>query len=122
MPICSKCGKDNPDDARECANCGAGLSGAEPTAKSSQPAGDKLARLATFHTLSEAEMAQELLETNGISSVLHGETDPIGAKSGAEPITLMVEKQSLQNAMELYEAFFAGDAVVQEDSPSSEGD
>jgi hypothetical protein len=62
------------------------------------------------------------LETNGITSVLHGGTDPIGSRSGAEAISLLVERDDFPAALELYKVFFAGDAAVGEDSPAAEGD
>ncbi len=123
MAICSICGKDNPENVNNCAECGADLLDDTPTRESSDKGGSEdLVQLATFHTVSEADMVQELLESNGITSVLHGEKDPIGAMSGAEPITLLVEKQSLASALDLYEAFFAGDATVQEDASPADSD
>jgi hypothetical protein len=42
---------------------------------------------------------------------LRGEIDPIGMASGAEPTTLLVEERDLPHAQELYEAYFAGEAI-----------
>ncbi len=124
MLICSKCGKENPDNISSCAQCGADISEANPPGDTSKGAGtaDELVLLATFHTVAEADMIQELLETNGITSVFHGKTDPIGTRSGAEAISLLVEKNDFSSALELYEAFFAGDAAVEDDSSAAEGD
>jgi hypothetical protein len=122
MAICSKCGNENPDDFESCARCGAanttsGLSGDNPAGVQDD---DGLVLLANFHTVAEADMVQELLETNGINCVIRGETDPIGSRSGAEPLSLFVERQASAAATELYQAFFAGDAVVEEDSRTAE--
>lgn len=124
MPICPKCGKQNPDSADQCAQCGAQLSETDRNDESTGDAGpaDALVELATFHTVSEADMVQELLESNGITSVLHGENDPIGSTSGAEPIILLVEKKDLASATDLYQAFFSGDQAVSEESSQTEDD
>lgn len=121
MPICPKCGLGNSDTAENCAECGAGLPRAGSTGGDVESSED-LVQLATFHTVAEADMVQELLETNGITAVLHGETDPIAAVSGAEPIALMVGRQDLANAQELFEAFFSGEAAVQEDETAINGE
>jgi len=124
MPNCPKCGSRNPDDAVTCAQCGSALLDVARSEETLPGAADvgTLVELATFHTLSEADMVQELLETNGITSVLHGENDPIGARSGAEPMILLVEKRDLASATDLYQAYFSGDQVAKEDSPRSEDD
>ena len=122
MPICSKCGNDNPDNQGRCAKCGADLSPALPPEETTAGTGAGLVLLATFHTISEADMVQELLESNGITTMLRGENDPIGAMSGAEPMNLMVEKESLERAKELYDAFFAGDVAGSNEGPEAEGD
>ncbi len=122
MSICPKCGNNCSDNAEECDQCGARLSPdaqKDETDAGAEPVGP-LVELATFHTVSEADMVQELLETNGITCMLHGENDPIGAMSGAEPITLFVAKGDLPSAVELYKAFFSGEKVVAEDAPQPE--
>jgi hypothetical protein len=77
---------------------------------------EELVELAGFATSSEADMVKELLEQNGIGVIVRGEVDPIGATSGAEPTTLLVEQRDLQRARELYEAYFAGDEAAIETS------
>ena len=39
MPFCTACGKNNPDDARFCAQCGTRIVGAEPSAESAAASG-----------------------------------------------------------------------------------
>ena len=116
MTICSNCGRENPVGAKCCPECGAELSAREDSSGAEQADVEEseLVLLATFKTVAEADMVQELLENNGIISVLHGETDPIGAAGRAEPISLSVDKHDAENAQELYEAFFAGDSSAEE--------
>jgi len=123
MSICSSCGKENPAGASCCVQCGSNLptSPGGGNSEEAAPEDRELVVLATFKTVAEADMVQELLENNGIISVLHGETDPIGAAGRAEPITLSVEKHDAANAEELYEAFFAGDSPDQE-NPAAESE
>jgi len=81
--------------------------------------GTGLVELAVFPDVPEAEMIKEILEKNGIQIVQKGEVDPIGAVSGADPITLLVEEKDLPRARELYEAYFAG-GDVEESEPGEE--
>ena len=69
----------------------------------------ELVVLASFPNVSEAEMIQELLEGNGITTILRGEADPIGTTSGAQPSVLLVEDTNLVRARQIYEDYFAGD-------------
>ena len=85
-----------------------------------EESGAELVELATFPNTSEAEMIQELLEDNGIRTVLRGDVDPLFV-GGASPSTLLVEQADLERARAYYEDFFAGDTEeVLEDEDASE--
>lgn len=105
MQFCPNCQTEFGLEHRICENCGADLVDAP------EPGGLELVELATFPDVAEAEMIKELLEKNGIRTVLRGEIDPIGAASRAQPTTLLLEERDLARAQELYQAFFAGDGV-----------
>ncbi len=112
MPYCPRCHKEYGAGASVCEACGAELVGALPDESSSAETGEngvELVELATFPNFSEAEMIQELLESNGIQSVLRGEADPIGLASGATPSTLLVKQADLPSAHQIYEDYFAGE-------------
>ncbi len=113
MPVCPGCHAEYKVGVRRCKDCDLELVESTPVPNASpDPEGTfELVELATFLTVSEAEMMQELLENNDIETVLRGETDPIGSPGHAEPVTLLVEKHNLESARELYEAFFAGEDV-----------
>ncbi len=66
-------------------------------------------------------MIQELLEDNGISTVLRGEVDPLGIAEGNAGITLLVNRADLEEAERLYEGYFAGE-VQGEPEPLPEDD
>jgi hypothetical protein len=81
----------------------------------------KLAVLARFATVSEADMVKELLESNAIHTVVRGEMDPISLPLGPSPATLMVSEDDFDRAEEIYEAFFAGTIPpVEEPKPDSQ--
>jgi hypothetical protein len=65
-------------------------------------------------------MIQELLEKNGIRTVLRGDVDPIGTVSGAVPSALLVEKADLSDARKIYEDFFAGETEEGSDEEDQE--
>jgi len=101
MPVCLKCKTKYAEDRATCPKCGASKD---------------VATVATFDTVAEADMIRELLEENGIESVVLGETDPIGPTSGAVPVELRVSAEDLPRAKELYEAYYAGEPVETEES------
>jgi hypothetical protein len=119
MPFCPSCRAEYRDGFTRCAECDVELVAELPAQNLNERDPDKvkLAELASFPNASEAEMIQELLESNGINTVIRGDVDPIGATSGAEPATLLVDDNDLARAREIYEAFFAGDVTSSEDLP-----
>ncbi len=122
MPHCPRCRTEYGPGTSVCETCGAELDGSLPDESSSEVTGEngvELVELATFPNFSEAEMIQELLEANGIQSVLRGEADPIGLASGATPSTLLVKRADLPPARQIYEDYFAGEV---EEPPAADGE
>ena len=111
MPFCPNCHVEYRSDFSRCSDCDVDLVPVLPAEVSSQPeaAPVELVALAAFPNASEAEMIQELLEDNGISTVLRGEVDPLGNAEGNAGITLLVNGADLAEAERLYEAYFAGE-------------
>lgn len=66
--------------------------------------------LAHFAKSSEAEMARELLANNGVNAVLQGAffggLEPLLTPGGFSEIQLLVPKDEIERARQLYEAFF----------------
>jgi hypothetical protein len=108
MPFCPSCRKEYGDPAETCPICQTKLVPSLPQDPETDPEETTLVELATFSDVPEAEMVREILEQNQIPTVQRGEVDPIGVASGAEPITLLVEKRDLERARELHNAYFAG--------------
>ena len=117
MPFCPTCHTEYGNQVESCEICKTHLVDFLPHALDHlDPEAIELVELATFSNVSEAEMIREILEKNGLQTVQRGEVDPIGVTSGANPVTLLVEKEDFPRSRELYEAYFSGDGV--EDSPS----
>jgi hypothetical protein len=109
MPYCPNCDAEYSAGLIRCAQCGERLAALSVTKMpSSEEDNQKLVPLATFPSVVEANMIKELLETNGIQTMIRGETDPIGTTSGVAPTELLVLEQDLGHAQALYQAFFAG--------------
>ena len=113
MPFCPTCRAEYRTGVTRCAQCNSDLVDSLPASEEheSAPGRVQLVELASFPNASEAEMIRELLEGNDVRTVIRGDVDPIGATSGAEPATLLVDRKDLARARELYQAYFAGDAV-----------
>jgi hypothetical protein len=124
MPFCPKCHSEYRPGFTRCTDCDLELIGSLPEEKPEKfnQADVELVELATFPNSSEAEMIQELLEDNGISTVLRGDVDPLGLASGAESIILLVEEADLVEAQKLYEDYFAGEGEEEPEQPGGEQD
>lgn len=119
MPFCPNCQMEYREGIPRCSDCDIELVDSLPDDALSEvePEDVDLVEIASFANVSEADMIKELLESNGIQTIVRGDIDPIGATSGAAPITLLVEGQDQTRAREIYDAFFAGDAVEVESPP-----
>ena len=109
MAECQNCHEETSAEWTRCEQCGADLTAGSNTRQlRADEDSQNLVRLATFPSVVEADMIKELLETNGIQTMIRGESDPIAVTSGAAPTELLVLEQDLERAQGLYQAFFAG--------------
>jgi hypothetical protein len=113
MPFCPECRAEYRAETRRCPDCDLDLVDSLPEEQPDTPdsEGLDLVELASFPNYPEAEMIKEVLESNGIRTVLRGEADPIGVVSGATPSTLLVEERDSARAREIYDAYFAGEGA-----------
>jgi hypothetical protein len=74
----------------------------------------ELVELASFPDPMEAEMIQELLEANGIESILQSDFRAGTGTFTASPNALLVRKVDFTKGRELYEQYFEGDQPEQE--------
>lgn len=123
MPFCPNCRMEYRSGILRCSDCDIDLVESLPDESAADEAAEdmELVEVAHFATIAEADMAKEMLEANGLRTIVRGEVDPIGATSGAAPITLLVEEKDLERAEEIYDAFFAGEAV-ESDAPTEESE
>ncbi len=112
MLSCPNCQMQYGNETSRCEACNIPLVDSLPQETAIEDDGSlDLVELASFVNVSEAEMIQELLERNGIETVVQGEIDPIGIASRAESTKLLVEKKDFAQAQEFYNVYFAGDAA-----------
>jgi hypothetical protein len=106
--ICPNCGTEYPPEITNCPLCDASMKEISSSKEVPQQEGTQLLELAHFRTMAEADMIRELLEANGIRTVVRGEADPIG---GIELPTILVEQRNFDYAGEIYNLYFAGESA-----------
>jgi hypothetical protein len=122
MPFCPNCQVEYRAGYARCSDCDVELVPSLPGAAPSQvdTASVELVELAAFPNASEADMIQELLEDNGIDTVLRGDVDPLGIAEGNAGITLLVNRTDLEEAERIYNGFFAGEVEGGQQPPEEE--
>ena len=78
MPFCPSCRAEYRADFTRCADCDVELINSLPAEDSRviNPDEVQLVEVASFLDASEAEMIQELQESNGIGTVIRGDANP----------------------------------------------
>jgi hypothetical protein len=117
VPTCPNCQNQYPPEIETCPECGVSLTDTSPFSTTPDQADTELLELAKFHTMAEADLMKELLESNGVRTVVRGDADPIG---GIELPTILVEHRHFEKAAELYETYFAGESVEAENVDADE--
>jgi hypothetical protein len=79
-------------------------------------------QLQSFKTGAEAEMVRELLEQNGIRSFVEGGDFAVIPSSFSQEVVVMVDERDLDQAVEIYKAYFDAEssAPITEDQSESE--
>jgi hypothetical protein len=117
MPTCPNCEKQYLPEIAACPVCGASLKEMTASADTAVEGEPELLELAKFQTMAEADLLKELLESNGIQTVVRGDTVPIG---WFELPTILVEKKQFEKATELYDMYFAGESAEIESADADE--
>lgn len=125
MPFCPMCRSEYREGYTRCSDCDVDLVAALPVAAPDESAGTpvNLVELAAFATDAEAEMFREILEKEGIASVLHGDFYPI-VGGGGPSVSLLVDESDLTKAGKLLEDCFPDEVEAapeeQTEDPSAE--
>jgi hypothetical protein len=114
MPFCPSCQSEYRPGFTLCKDCDVELVESLPEAQPEEGINTavELVELATFPDHPEAEMIRELLEENGIVTVLMSDAGA-GISPLSSPSTLLVSRDEEERARSLYQEYFAGDEIVE---------
>jgi hypothetical protein len=79
-------------------------------------------QLQSFKTGAEAEMVREMLERNGIRSFVQGGDFAIIPSSFSQEVVVMVDERDLEQAVEIYNAYFDADSTAPSTEDQSESE
>ena len=116
MPFCPNCRSEYRSGFTRCSECDVELvdSLAEENAVEPDQSEWDMVEAGTFPDPQQAQMIQELLENNGIMSILQSDFNAGTGAFTASPNSLLVREADLPKARELYEQYFEGDQPEQE--------
>jgi len=116
MPFCPSCQCEYRPGFTRCSDCDIELveSLSEENCEEPDHGELELVELASFPDPMEAQMIQELLEDNGIVSMLQSDFNAGAGTFTASPNALLVRKADFPKARELYEQYFEGDRPGQD--------
>jgi hypothetical protein len=104
MPFCPQCHTEYRRGYTTCRDCGTTLveiSSGQPSTEEDETI--HLVKLAEFLTPAEADMISELLQENGIDTLIRGQGDFLSVLHGT---AVFVAESDLEEATKLYNAFF----------------
>ena len=124
MPFCPSCHCEYRPGFTRCNDCDIELvdSLSEENYEEPDRSELELVELASFPDPMEAEMIQELLEANGIESILQSDFRAGTGTFTASPNALLVRKVDFPKGRELYEQYFEGDQPEQDIDDQDEVD
>jgi hypothetical protein len=124
MPFCPNCHCEYRLEFTRCSDCDIEL--VESLSEENYVERDRgeleLVLLASFPNLMEAQMIQELLEANGIESMLQSDFNAGAGSFTASPNAVLVRKIDYPKGHELYEQYFEGDQPEQDIEDQDEVD
>jgi len=81
-----------------------------------------LVMLASFPDPMEAQMCQELLESNGIDSMLQSDFSAGAGSFTASPNAVLIQEIDFAKGLELYDQYFGGDQPEAQDISTEDQD
>ena len=123
MPFCPNCQSEYRPGFTRCRDCDVDLVAALPPAEEGIRTAIELVNVATFLDLPQAQMVRELLEENGIATILLSDAGA-GISTFGFPCTLQVGSGDAERARALYEEYFAGNEAAEQkdDDPETKED
>jgi Putative prokaryotic signal transducing protein len=115
--FCPECGSEYVGGVTKCSDCGTALVAELPTFEDS----DEPLKLVRVTGPTEAPMIQEVLDGNGIDSILQGEESAsvLPATGDLTEVRIWVRESDMDSARDLIEAFF--NSPESGDESASEG-
>jgi hypothetical protein len=116
MPFCSKCKCEHQPGFVRRNDCAVDLVEALSEEDKRLNRGElDLVMLASFPDPMKAQMFQELLESNGIDSMLQSDFSAGAGPFTASPNAVLIQEIDFAKGLELYEQYFGGDQPETQD-------
>lgn len=123
MPFCPKCKCEYRPGFVRCNDCDVDLVEALSEENEQLNRGKlDLVMLASFPDPMEAQMFQELLESNGIDSMLQSDFSAGAGPFTASPNAVLIQEIDFAKGLELYEQYFGGDQPEAHDISTKDQD
>ncbi len=111
MPFCPNCKSEYRPGFAKCSDCESEL--VESLSEENNEQGNRgelnLIMLASFPDPMQAQMFRELLDLNGIESILQSDFNAGAGRFTASPNAVLVQEGDLLKGRELYEEYVGGD-------------
>ena len=123
MPFCPNCNCEYRPGFTRCSRCDVELVETVPEENDHLNRGElDLVTLASFPDPMEAQMFQELLESNGIDSMLQSDFNAGAGPFTASPNAVLIQEIDFAKGLELYEQYFGGDRPEAQDISTEDQD
>ena len=123
MPFCPKCKCEYRPGFVRCNNCDVGLVEALSEENEQLNRGKlDLVMLASFPNPMEAQMFQELLESNEIDSMLQSDFSAGAGPFTASPNAVLIQEIDFAKGLELYKQYHGGDQPQTQDISTEKQD
>ena len=123
MPFCPKCKHEYRPGFVRCKDCDVDLVEALSETDEQLNRGKLgLVMLASFPDPMKAQMFQELLESNGIDSMLQSDFSAGAGPFTASPNAVLIQEIDFAKGLELYEQYFGGDQPEAQDISTEDQD